>query len=106
MGIGLVSGGGGVIAVPFDALMSGGLVGNSGALFVSVLPLSAVSLGLRQPWIRRATNAITLRLMEKYTAYLSRVRALFFCSKKEPWGRNGLGLFIYLARWRPFSNEV
>jgi len=49
-----------------------------------------------------AMSTTTLRLMEKYTTIFSRRRALFFCSKKEPSGRNGLGLFIALARFASF----
>jgi len=86
--------------------MSGGFVGNCGMLvFVSmplVLLVSPESLGFLQPWISNTMSTITLKLMEKYTAIFNRMRALFFCSKNAPWGRNGLGLFIALARLASF----
>jgi hypothetical protein len=89
--------------VLFAVFVSGdGLVVASGAGAVPVWSGVWPASFLRQPWIRSAIRTITLKLIEKSTTILSRARALFFCSRKELWGRNGLGLFIVLARVASF----
>src|SRR4051812_6608731 len=99
------SGGGGLVSTGGNAVTllprpaSGGLVGS---VWLPAASGFSPSAGLRQPWISRAINAKTLRLMEKKTAIFSRALAFVFCSKKEPWGTNGLGLFIVFGAMASF----
>ena len=49
---------------------------------------------------------MTLTASTQNTATLTRERRLLCSSNKEPWGTNGLGLFIDLALIASFRDEV
>src|SRR5580698_6471576 len=102
-------GGGGGGAVTTALVGAGSAAGGfvSGAVTCAVVLVSVgvcavllVSGGVSrlQPWISIGvmTRMLTAKMVN--TATWNRVRFLFFCSSKEPWGMNGFGLFIY--RWR------
>ncbi len=53
----------------------------------------------------RAMRPTTLTASTQYTAIFTRERRLLCNSSKEPWGTNGLGLFIDLALIASFRDE-
>ena len=54
----------------------------------------------------KAMRPTTLIASTQNTATFTRERRLLCCSNKEPWGTNGLGLFIDLALIASFRDEV
>ena len=53
----------------------------------------------------RAMRPTTLIASTQYTAIFTRDRRLLCNSNREPWGTNGLGLFIDLALIASFRDE-
>ena len=64
------------------------LVSAGGLLDVSVLSF------LLQPWMSNGVMTRMFNAKIENTATFTRARFLFFCSRREPWGTNGLVLFI------------
>ena len=96
--------GGGSITVVFVSIAGGGVLvaGSSTNAFVSTKGSLAVGVLRSQPWMSMPTRPSTLTASTQETPILSWERRRLCCSSREPWGRNGFGLFIGLAQLRPF----
>src|SRR5690242_4737808 len=89
-----------------EASTGGGLVFIIAVSFVSSAGGFSTSVCSRlQPCMSRAMRPTTLMASTQNTATLTRERRLLCSSNKEPWGTNGLGLFIDLALIASFRDE-
>src|SRR5260221_916482 len=91
----------GMTAMVFDAFIGGKFVSTAMA-FVSTGGLFSASVFSRlQPWMSIAVRPQTPKASTQKTASFMRERRLS-CSSSEPWGTNGFGLFMGLARVASF----
>jgi hypothetical protein len=83
---------------------AGVLVGS--ALAAALVAPVVVSGSFLQPCISKAMSPTPWIASTRKTAILTRARPLFFWSSKEPWGTNGLWLFMVIGRLWLQSFEV
>src|SRR6185369_8415595 len=96
-------GGGGRVFMALLPMVTGGFVSNIVAELVLrvVSVFSAGGVSRRQPSMSMAIRPHTLIAKVQNTASLTRDRRLC-CSSSEPWGTNGFGWFMDLARLASF----
>ncbi len=101
---GVIMTGGGLVTtggiIGTFVLIIGALVSATGVVFVSMVGVLSVASagGVRlQPSISIAARPATLKASTQNTASFKRERRLLCCSRIEPLGTNGFGLFMSLA---------